>query len=221
MSHNTPSPNPRPPRPAYRPLTAHRVKTLGQDLPPHTQRDVDARMADIARLLRAVAPDLRPPNRYRYAWSMRCLEELVEALSFAHYLRHQRLMTPAEAQAAMPAASDEGPALALTLADYMYGVFDLFGELMRFATVQRGEVLAPRGESPRRRTILRDIQELACAFEMLPHVPTKDYRCKMDAMRQSVRKVENLGYGLVVRGSERRDGWVPDMDDQRPEPASP
>ncbi|UNI23192.1 hypothetical protein JDV02_009026 [Purpureocillium takamizusanense] len=217
-----------------------RVKTLNAEFPPHTQKDIDARRAEIARLLAPVVPDLQSLNRYRYAWQMRCLEELIEALSFEHYLRHQRLITPAEAAAAVPLA--EGAALlsplALTPGDYMYGVFDLFGELMRFATVQRAQVIhaptdsggataaaaAAAGDDVQqgnKRTILRDIQELGCAFEMLPAVPTKDFRSKMDAMRQSVRKVENLGYGLVVRGSERPSGWVPDMKDEGPEPVSP
>lgn len=195
-------------------------------------------MAEISRLLASVASDLQSVNRYRYAWQMRCLEELVEALSFAHYLRHQKLITPAEAQAAVP-LPEGTPPLELTPGDYMYGIFDLFGELMRFATVQRAQVIetpsnlaggtagaegagggAGKGEEGKR-TILRDIQELGCAFEILPAVPTKDFRSKMDAMRQSVRKVENLGYGLVVRGSERPSGWVPDMKDERPEPVSP
>lgn len=152
-------------------------------------------------------------NRYRYGVSLRCLEELVEALSFAHYLRHQTLITLEETQAAVPAD------VMLTPHDYMYGLFDLFGELMRFATVttaQTGELVGDY-----ERNILSDIQELGCAFEMLPQVPTKDFRSKMGVMRQSINKVEKLGYGLVVRGSERPKGWVPDMKDDDPRPASP
>lgn len=173
-------------------------------------------MAEIATLLRSVAHDLQSVNRHRYAWPLRCLEELVEALSLARYLRCQRLLTPAEAQAAVPAD------IALTPHDYMYGVFDLFGELMRFATVQRAAVLpAADASETGPRPILRDMQELGCAFEMLPHGPSKEYCTKMDAMRQSVRKVEALGYGLVVRGSERPGGWVPDVKDEAPGRESP
>lgn len=109
--------------------------------------------------------------------------------------------------------------IALTTNDYIYGIFDIFGELMRFATVttaQTGELAGEGG-----RNIMSDIQELGCAFEILPDVPTKDWRGKMGAMRQSVKKVEKLGYGLVVRGSERPKGWVPDMKDDAHEPASP
>ncbi|KAF7549958.1 hypothetical protein G7046_g8165 [Stylonectria norvegica] len=190
-----------------------RVKYLHQDFPPNIQQDMDTRITEIAKLLNSIAPDLQTINRYRYTSPLRCLEELIEALSFAHYLRHQTLITLAQSQAAMPAD------IALTPHDYMYGVFDLFGELMRFATVttaQTGELVGQGG-----RNILGDIQALSCAFEELPDVPTRDFRGKMVAMSQSVKKVEKLGYGLVVRGSERPKGWLPDMKDEAPEPVSP
>lgn len=173
---------------------------------------MDSRLAEIATLLSSISPDLHSINRHRYAYSLRCLEELVEALSFAHYLRHQTLIAPSEAQAAVPADVHLAPH------DYMYGVFDLFGELMRFATVTTAQTGRLAGEADR--NILGDIHELSCAYEMLPEVPTRDYRNKMEAMRQSVKKVEKLGYGLVVRGSERPKGWVPDMKDEGPDPVT-
>lgn len=134
-----------------------------------------------------------------------------------HYLRHQTLITTEATQAAVPAE------VTLTPHDYLYGVFDLFGELMRFATVttaQRGKLVGgneEEEEDAERRNILMDIHELGCAYEMLPVIPGRDYRQKMTVMRQSIRKVEKLGYGIVVRGSERPKGWIPDMiDDARP-----
>lgn len=190
------------------------MKNLNTDFPPNIQKDVDSRLGEIATLLSSIAPDLQSLNRYRYAYQLRGLEELVEALSFAHYLRHQTLITDTDTQAAIPAD------IFLSPHDYMYGVFDLFGELMRFATVttaQKGELVGDKDG----RNILGDIHELACAYEMLPEIPTRDFRSKIEAMRQSVKKVEKLGYGLVVRGSERPKGWVPDMKDEAPEPVSP
>ena len=185
------------------------MRQPNKDFPQHTQKDIQERLGEISKLLASIEPDLQSINRYRYTSPLRCLEELVEALSFSHYLRHQQLITLSETQAAVPAG------IPLTPHDYMYGVFDLFGEMMRFATVttaQTGELVGDGG-----RTILGDMQELGCAFETLPQVPTKDFRGKMDAMRQSVRKVEKLGYGLIVRGSERPKGWLPDMKDDAPE----
>lgn len=140
-----------------------------------------------------------------------------------HYLRHQTLITIRQIEEAVPAG------LVLTPHDYLYGIFDLFGELMRFATVttaQTGKLVGGTGEddddAEQRRNILSDIHELGCAYEMLPDIPGKDYRTKMSTMRQSIRKVELLGYGIVVRGSERPKGWVPDMSEAaHAEPASP
>lgn len=190
-----------------------RVKQPNKDFPKNIQQDIDTRLGEISKMLSGITADVQSINRYRYGFSLRCLEELVEALSFAHYLRHQTLITQEETQAAVPAD------IMLTPHDYMYGLFDLFGELMRFATVttaQTGELVGDY-----ERNILSDIQELGCAFEMLPQVPTKDFRSKMEVMRQSINKVEKLGYGLVVRGSERPKGWVPDMKDDDPRPTSP
>ncbi|KAK5992509.1 Translin-associated X-like protein [Cladobotryum mycophilum] len=191
-----------------------RVKSLNQPFPKNTQQDIDTRLAEILKLLATIAPDLTSPNRYRYSNQLRCLEELIEALSFAHYLRNQTLITPEEVQSSMPQGIE------ITQLDYLYGIFDLFGEMMRFATVttaQSGELLGDHG-----RNILSDMQELGCSFELLREIPTKDFRGKIAVMRQSVNKVEKLGYGLVVRGSERPKGWVPDMkDDDGPRPVSP
>lgn len=195
----------------------NRLKQPNEDFPPATQKDIDTRLDEVTKLLESITPDLRsderPLNRHRYASQLRGVEELVEAVSFAHYLRHQALITEQETATFLPEA------FLLLSHEHMGGIFDLFGEMMRFATVttaQTGKLAGDHG-----RTILGDIQELACRFEMLPEIPTKDFRSKMTVMRQSVLKVEKLGYGLVVRGSERPKGWLPDMKDDAPEPVSP
>ncbi|GJC84359.1 translin-associated protein X [Colletotrichum liriopes] len=178
------------------------VNKLG-DLPNFANKEIATRMEEIKNHLTAIEADIQGLNRYRYAYSLRCLEELVEALSFSHYLRTQTLISPDETAAAVPAN------VSITENDYMYGLFDLFGEMMRFATVttaQTGQLAGVEG-----RNILMDIHELSSCFEILPEIPTKDFRGKMEVMRQSVRKVEKLGYGLAIRGTERPKGWVPDM----------
>lgn len=191
-----------PAHPAGAPLTQHRVNKLGE-LPNFAQKELNTRMEEIKNHLTSIEGDIQGINRYRYAYSLRCLEELVEALSFTHYLRTQTLISPDDTAAAVPAN------VPLTENDYMYGLFDLFGEMMRFATVttaQTGQLAGVEG-----RNILQDIHELSSCFEILPEIPTKDFRGKMEVMRQSVRKVEKLGYGLAIRGTERPKGWVPDM----------
>ncbi|KAM0276182.1 hypothetical protein ACHAQH_006989 [Verticillium albo-atrum] len=187
-------------------LSKKMVNNLG-DLPKRTQDEINSRMAEIKGHLTPLEADLTPLNRHRYATTLRGLEELVEALSFAHYLQHQTLITPEEAAAAVPAAID------LTEGDYLYGIFDLFGEMMRFATVTTAQSGQLAGQNEGKRDILMDFHELSSAFEILPEIHDRTFRSKMEAMRQSVRKVEKLGYGIAIRGSERPRGWVPDMKD--------
>lgn len=166
---------------------------------------------------------------------MSCIEELIEALTFAHYLRTQALMgyedTVAKIAAlshhvdemdvdagepAEPAADqDARHPVFVTEQEYLMGIFDLSGEMMRFATIiaALNGALAGRDGGPEDRTIVKDMQDLGSLFEMLPQQPGKSYAMKLETLRQSVLKVEKLGYGLRVRGSERPAGWMPDTTD--------
>lgn len=130
----------------------------------------------------------------------------------------------------------EGPIL-LTVDDYLLGVFDMVGELMRFAVttmattgslpgfdmpVQRkksseevsldniGQTRTPANAE---RSVLEDLRELRGYLERFGTEDTyfaRDIDKKMPVMKQCVEKVENAVYGLIVRGSERPKGWMPD-----------
>lgn len=202
------------------------VRKLAQPIPERIQSEIDGRVKEIAELLETIQPDVQGMNRYRYP--LICLEEYVEAVTFLHYLRHQTLMTPAEAQSALPAD------IQLTAPDYVFGVFDLTGEMMRFATavtaltgsmptgcngnddVKMDNV--PGAENERGtddRTILTDMQDVSSMLQICPPVGGKSnvYAKKTDIMIEQVRKVERLGYGVTVRGNERPKGWMPDLNE--------
>lgn len=233
-------------------LTVLRVRKIQQDLPNDIKKDMAARLDQISKLLASIAPDTQGINRYRYSYNLSCMEELVEALTFAHYLKTQTLVsyqdlsaeieelarreplpeldpvTKAEADYYMPAISPsassqatgatvEAPVVSITVQDYLYGVFDLTGEMMRFATTSTAltrSLAAADGDdaSARPRTILQDMQDLRSFVEMLPQSKSKSWTQKLQVLRQSVRKVELIGYGMVVRGGERAKGWVPDAE---------
>jgi len=204
-------------------------------------------MSEAAQLLASIASEVQGIRRWRYMRNLSGVEELIEAMTFAHYLRRQTLMTFDEAadmlarlcqdghdklsRAAQPpgeesAAADDNdamqvdelqPTIDLPKEDYLMGVFDLSGEMMRFATVTaalNGELASASEDTGR--TIVGDMQELGSFFEMLPQHYDKTWRFKMETLGNSVRKVEKLGYGLVVRGSERPKGWMPDTADSAP-----
>jgi hypothetical protein len=227
------------------------VRTIESQLPANIQAEIDSRLAEIAKLLAVMAPEIQGINRYRYSRSLMCLEELVEALTFAHYLKTQTLVSQDElspvvedlarqgvttedevmadagdtAETPPKPARAEPPTVSLTQEDYLYGVFDLTGEMMRFATTSTaltGAMASGNGgegeDEPR--TIVQDMHDLGSFFEMLPVGKGNRlaWERKLEVTRQSVQKVEKLGYDRTIRGSERPKGWIPDLSagDQGP-----
>ena len=157
---------------------------------------------------------------------MPCLEEFAEAVSFLHYLRHQSLIKPADLSAALSlpdSGSESTLDLQLTPSEYVLGVFDLTGEMMRFATsvtalsgsVPTGE--GKDGDGDRPRTILQDLQDVSSMLQICPPLggggKNSGYAKKTDVMVEQVRKVERLAYGVTVRGTERPKGWMPDLNE--------
>ena len=116
----------------------------------------------------------------------------------------------------------------MTEDDYLLGLFDLVGELMRFAiTSMATHGTLPRGPKPSEqdggqeegRDILTDLRTLSSCFESLDTTSSgkdwtplkRDVGKKMEVMRSCVEKVEGAMYGMIVRGRERPKGWVPDL----------
>lgn len=162
----------------------------------------------------AIAPDLVGINAWRYQRQISGgIQEFMEAISFEHYLRHQSLITIPEAAQTLPVE------IILTGDDYILGIFDLTGELMRFAIT----TMATTGELPgssdgvEKRDILMDLRVLRTCFERLDVSSSggfgfgRDWGKKMEVMKASVQKVEMAVYGMIVRGAERPKGWIPDM----------
>lgn len=111
--------------------------------------------------------------------------------------------------------------------DYLLGIYDMTGELMRFAITAMatsGSLPAPSPSTAQAsdsmdvdqadRNILTDMRTLRSSLEELNTAGgpfAKEVDKKMDVMKQSVEKVEKALYGLTVRGAERPKGWMPDL----------
>ena len=207
--------------------STHRVRHLRQPIPPPIAKEITTRYDSIKDLFTSVAPDLQGINSWRYQKQISggC-QEFVEAISFHHYLETQTLITHAEAQALIPGGVE------LTADDYVLGLFDLTGELMRFAitniatngTLPRADAATSEKESEER-DILIDLRAIRTSFETLDtsmgpndySYLKQDIRKKVEVMRQSVGKVEYAAYGMIIRGRERPKGWVPDLSDGQQE----
>jgi predicted translin family RNA/ssDNA-binding protein len=192
---------------------------LKSDIPPKIASDTRERAAATQKQLISIAPDLTGINAWRYQRQISGgIQEYMEAVSFEHYLRHQTLITIEEAKKPLPGSID------LTGDDYVLGIFDLVGELMRFAITTMattGSLPGSKNGNGEERDILMDLRSLRTSFQALDTTSCggtglgKDVEKKMEVMKTCVEKVETAVYGMIIRGRERPKGWVPDLADER------
>jgi len=95
-------------------------------------------------------------------------------------------------------------------AEYVLGVSDLAGELMRIAVHSVG---AGNKEMPF--VICRTLRELCTSLSSLYGI-ARDLPQKLASMRQSVAKVEAACYAIHVRGSELPDHLLTSMLSSKP-----
>lgn len=167
--------------------------------------------ANIRSLMEGVVPDLQGLNANRYHFNISMgIQEYMEAVLFQHYLENRMLLTQQEAAASLPAG------IRLTFEDYLLGVFDMTGELMRFAityAATHGRLPGSETSDLTQASILTDMQLLRSQLEGLSvtgHKLSREYEQKMRTTQQSVEKIENSVYSLLIRGKERPKGWRPD-----------
>ncbi|KAF2151922.1 Translin [Myriangium duriaei CBS 260.36] len=210
-----------------------RMRTINQPLPGQVQKAVQPYEEAISTNFAEVAKDLQGLNSYRYQRNITGgNQEFIEAATFSHYLTTGKLLTYEEACQSFDklCASKEHPTLdpsgqgpQLSIEDYVLGLYDMTGELMRFAitAMATGGSLPPVTDKQGAagvvdRTVLTDLRALSAGLESLEVGRgtsfSRDIDKKADVMRASVEKVERALYGLVVRGAERPKGWMPDMD---------
>ncbi len=191
---------------------------MKQEIPPKIAAEAQERLLAIQQLFKSISPDLQGINAWRYQRQLSPgIQEFMEAISFQHYLQTQSLIKRDEASQII----FEG--IQLTMDDYILGIFDLVGELMRFAITN----MATNGSLPgsgkanssSERTILMDLWSLRAHLEALDMTSTggtggtglgKDAEKKMEVLKTCVNKVETAACSMVIRGRERPKGWIPD-----------
>lgn len=162
----------------------------------------------------------------------------MEAVSFRHYIETASLLSYEDARGMLRGEGGE-KGVELSAEDYVLGVYDMTGELMRFAitamatsgslpvippsstTTQQSATSMDIDSAPAtistfpERSLLTDMRSLRSALEGLDARGgpfAKECEKKAEVMRTSVEKVEKALYGLIVRGAERPKGWNPDAE---------
>jgi predicted translin family RNA/ssDNA-binding protein len=171
----------------------------------------------IQHLFKSIRPDLQGINAHRYQRQISGgIQEYMEAVLFQHYLESEKIMTHDDAARTI---SGNVP---LTHDDYALGLFDMTGELMRFAVTYlatNGSLPGADqiGHEPGRPSILTAMQLLRSHLETVDvsssYGLARDFEQKLKTTRASVEKVEYGVYSMLVRGKERPKGWRPDAID--------
>ncbi|KAF8887960.1 Translin [Gymnopilus junonius] len=142
-------------------------------------------------------PELEGDKFWRYQRQVSPgLQEYIEALSLAHYLDHGSLITYEEVQRTLvdPQGIEYFP---LPVSDYLLGLSDLTGELMRFAISS----IARRGGRKKASQVCAFVRACKADFErMTPYI--RELSKKQAVTAQSLEKIEDAAYAIVVRSSE-------------------
>ncbi|KAL8241938.1 hypothetical protein R6Q59_012240 [Mikania micrantha] len=128
------------------------------------------------------------------------IQEYVEAATLCKFCTAGTLLNLDEINAMLlPLSDPSSEPLQINILDYILGIADLTGELMRLAIGRISD-----GELKYAEKICRFVREI---YRELTLVAPKmddasDMKAKMDVMLQSVMKIENACFSVHVRGSE-------------------
>ncbi|CAK9159163.1 unnamed protein product [Ilex paraguariensis] len=128
------------------------------------------------------------------------VQEYVEAATLCNFCKTGTLLNLDEINAALLSLSDQSvEPLQINVLDYLLGLADLTGELMRLAIGRISD-----GELEFAETICRFVRDIHRELILLaPKMDdSADMKAKMDTMLQSVMKIENACCSVHVRGSE-------------------
>ncbi|KAJ8101046.1 Translin [Lipomyces tetrasporus] len=184
-------------------------------LPPKIDSDIAGLGRKIKDAFGSVRDDLQGAGAWRYQRQISgAIQEYIEALLFREYLMERRILSHEEVQTLI------GDEFLVTYTDYILGLFDTTGELMRFAITNLSDVTSSHAVqvSPIANQICQLLRTLRIGFSGVrvnssSHLSSTEFVKKMNTLHSSVDKVERAVYSLVVRGSELPEGWMPGDDD--------
>ncbi|XP_074502713.1 translin-associated protein X isoform X2 [Sebastes fasciatus] len=172
--------------------------------------EADVKLDGVRQKIGQIAEELRGEDIFQFHRAITPgIQEYVEAVSFLHYIRHRSLisleeinvrlvfMRPEKDSAEAPQPGGQVLTFQVTPSDYLLGVADLTGELMRMciSSVGNGDIDTPFQLSQ----FLRQIHD---GFSYIGNTGPYEVSKKLHTLRQSLGKVEDACYALRVRGSE-------------------
>ena len=184
---------------------------------PQVLADADSKVDEIRGYLEKISLELIDEAPYKFARAYSGgMQEFVEAVTFLHYIKTNELLnygTLCKRYLSFDTTINADCAysnILLTPTDYILGIADLTGELMRMCINQ-----ISTGNHERAHEICFFLRELHDQFLVLPSRQIKDFKQKMTVLGQSLKKVENACYNLQLRGMEVPSHMLVDMIQMR------
>ncbi|CAL1696415.1 unnamed protein product [Somion occarium] len=155
------------------------------------------KLKEIQNLFAGFSHELQGERFWRYQRAVSPgLQEYIEALSFTYYLETGRLISYHEVQKTLSDAEGNNY-FPLSVEDYLLGLSDLTGELMRYAISS----IPRRGGRAKANEVCAFVRNCKADFESFtPYI--RDLRKKQNVTSQSLEKIEDAAYAVAVRSSE-------------------
>jgi len=199
----------------------HRIKNEDDTNKNSIIEEAEKRLADLREnLWLQVCKELRDEDHYQYIRAYSAgLQEWIEALSFYYFLKYKKISSFAYVQQQLEFRLDKSDAVndtsemaekesdsadtvivsvTVPQSEYILGIADLTGELMRNAINALGA-----GNMEICFVLLEILQSMAEGFGKLSRKDTpREFGQKLWTLKQSCKKVENACYAISVRGTE-------------------
>ena len=167
-------------------------------------QDAEVKFKAIKQLLQQISEETRSEDPYKFTRAVSPgIQEFIEAVTLLYYIKEKRLVAYAEVEQLYFVFDDHS--VLLTHYDYMLGVADLTGELMRMAINRIGSREFADAEAICR--LLRSIHQEFSIFGG----EHREMGRKINVMKASMTKVETACYNVKVRGSEVPHNLLADM----------
>ncbi|XP_062851899.1 translin-associated protein X [Trichomycterus rosablanca] len=176
--------------------------------------EAEIKLQSVKQKIGHIAEELRGEDLHQFHKAFTPgLQEYVEAVSFHHFIKHHTLISLEEINACLIFITDERMetkvydkslwsgahvlTFQVTPTDYLLGVADLTGELMRMCISRVGN-----GDMETPFKLCNFLRQIYDGFCYIGNVGPYEVSKKLHTLRQSLSKVEDACYTLKVRGSE-------------------
>lgn len=159
--------------------------------------EAEAKFSEVKDFLKKIAEELVDEDALMFcrAYSPG-LQEYIEALSFYHFLKTGSLISYEEVKEDLQFREDAVAHLRVSPLDYILGIADLTGELMRLCINS-----AASGDRSTPFDVCQFLRLIHDSFVTLGNCD-REVAAKLRVMKNSLAKVESACYTLRVRGSE-------------------